>query len=202
MLKDQNLSKISLFVRCFVIRDAQSGMDGWMDELLEILRPFQQYFSHIRTMSGWLWKAVCKGTLLTIRKISPQVGLEPGTARSVDQCLTYWANRALTLKKNVLLQLLQHANEIKMTSYWCGCDVDQATSHTWNNVRRKRENWNMIYMYWQKTQTVIAVASDFRLIQIRILCIGYQSPKPLRQKNMHSGCKTHLYIVLKESKIF
>ena len=31
----------------FVILD-----DGWMDGCLAILRPFQQYFSHIRTMRG------------------------------------------------------------------------------------------------------------------------------------------------------
>ena len=31
---------------------------GWMDEL-GVLRPFQQYFSHIGTMEGWTWKALC-----------------------------------------------------------------------------------------------------------------------------------------------
>ena len=28
-------------------------MDGWMDGSHAILRPFQPYFSHIRTMEGW-----------------------------------------------------------------------------------------------------------------------------------------------------
>ena len=27
-------------------------MDGWMDGGIAILHPFQQYFSHIRTMRG------------------------------------------------------------------------------------------------------------------------------------------------------
>ena len=29
------------------------NMDGWIDGRLAILCPFQQYFSHIRTMGGW-----------------------------------------------------------------------------------------------------------------------------------------------------
>ena len=59
-------------------------MDGW----LAILRPFQQDFSHVRTMGGWQWKAVCSGTPLTFEKISIGAGLELGTARSVGQRLT------------------------------------------------------------------------------------------------------------------
>ena len=39
-------------------------------------------------------KAVCNGTPFMIEKISPQVGLEPVTARSVGQLLTYWATWA------------------------------------------------------------------------------------------------------------
>ena len=29
-----------------------SNLDSWMDERLVVLRPFQQYFSHIKAMSG------------------------------------------------------------------------------------------------------------------------------------------------------
>ena len=34
-------------------------MDVWMDGLVAIFRAFQHYFSHIRTMEGWAWKALC-----------------------------------------------------------------------------------------------------------------------------------------------
>ena len=42
---------------------------GWMDGWLAILRPFQQYFSHISTVGGWKWKTVCNGTPFTNEKI-------------------------------------------------------------------------------------------------------------------------------------
>ena len=54
--------------------------DGW----LAILHPFQQYFIHIRTMGGDNIEMLC-----AMEKISPQVGLEPGTASSAGQCLTH-----------------------------------------------------------------------------------------------------------------
>ena len=54
-----------------------------------ILRPFQQYFSHIETMGGCYWKAVCSGTPFRVQKIWPRAGLELGTARSVGQSLTH-----------------------------------------------------------------------------------------------------------------
>ena len=50
----------------------RNEMDGW----LAILRPFQQCFTHIRMMGGWLWKAVCNGTLSMVEKISPWAGIE------------------------------------------------------------------------------------------------------------------------------
>ena len=37
------------------------------------------YLSHIRTMGGWQWKAVCTGTPFTVEKISPPAGFEPGS---------------------------------------------------------------------------------------------------------------------------
>ena len=42
------------------------GVHRW----LGILHPFQQYFSNIRMIGGWLWKAVCNGTQFTVDKIS------------------------------------------------------------------------------------------------------------------------------------
>ena len=35
--------------------DSENLMDGWVRGL----RPSQQYFSHIGTMEGWTWKALC-----------------------------------------------------------------------------------------------------------------------------------------------
>ena len=65
----------------------------WMDGA--ILRPFQQYFSHIRTMGGWWWKAMCNGNpVYGWEKFSPRAELEPRTASSVGQRLTYWATGA------------------------------------------------------------------------------------------------------------
>ena len=66
----------------------------WVDGWLAILHPFQQYFSYIRTMGGWYWKAVCNGTPFVVEKISPRAGLELVTARSVGQHLTHWATGA------------------------------------------------------------------------------------------------------------
>ena len=50
----------------------------WMDGWLAILRPFQQYFSHIRQMRGWSWKVVCNGIPFMIEKISPRAGIKLG----------------------------------------------------------------------------------------------------------------------------
>ena len=65
-------------------------MEWW----LAILRPFQQYFSHIRTIDGCKWKAVCNWTPFTVEKFSPRAGPELGSAKSVGQRLTYWATGA------------------------------------------------------------------------------------------------------------
>ena len=72
-------------------------IDGWMDGWLATLLPFQQYFSHIRTMGGWKWKDVCIGTPYTVEKISPRARIDPGTARSVGQRLTHWVTGAPTM---------------------------------------------------------------------------------------------------------
>ena len=48
--------------------------DGW----LAILRPFQQCFSHIRTMGGWYAKAMSNGAPFTVKKISPRAGIALG----------------------------------------------------------------------------------------------------------------------------
>ena len=42
-----------------VFVNGMSLATGWMDGWIGVLRPFQQYFSHIRTMEGWTWKALC-----------------------------------------------------------------------------------------------------------------------------------------------
>ena len=49
--------------------------NGCMDEMMNdfrfyVLRPFQQYFSHIRTMGGRQWKTVSNGTPFIIEKSS------------------------------------------------------------------------------------------------------------------------------------
>ena len=40
---------------------------SWMDEL-GVLHPFQQYFSHIGTMVGWIWKALCNEAPIRLGK--------------------------------------------------------------------------------------------------------------------------------------
>ena len=76
-------------------------MDGWMMDNA-ILRPFQQYFSFIRTEqnSSILFNSIsvisgrCMGDnerlhamepRVRLERFSPQAGLEPWTARSVGQ---------------------------------------------------------------------------------------------------------------------
>ena len=49
------------------------GKDGWMDGWHLILRPFQEYFCH--QDDGC---TVCSGTLFTVEKTSPRVGIELG----------------------------------------------------------------------------------------------------------------------------
>ena len=58
------------------------GMNGWMVDL-----QFYILFNSISVVSGQ-W-AVCNGTSFMVEKISPQAGLELGTARSVGQHLTH-----------------------------------------------------------------------------------------------------------------
>ena len=57
---------------------------GWLDDL-----QFYFLFNSISVITGQ-WTddngAVCNETLFMVGKILPQVGLEPGTARSVGQC--------------------------------------------------------------------------------------------------------------------
>ena len=60
-------------------------MVSWIDGWLAILRPFQQYFSHIRTMLN-------DNERLCARE--PQAGLDPGTARPVGRRLTHRATGA------------------------------------------------------------------------------------------------------------
>ena len=46
----------------------------------KVLRPFQQYFSHIGTMEKWTWKALCSEAPFRFGKnISPLAGFEPAT---------------------------------------------------------------------------------------------------------------------------
>ena len=59
------MEQICLIRHCGPRSNFSQRMDGW----LAILRPFEQYFSHIRMIGGWLWKAECSGTRFTIEKI-------------------------------------------------------------------------------------------------------------------------------------
>ena len=43
---------------CICTLEKMRSQIWWMDEF-GILRPFQQYFSHIGTMEGRTWKALC-----------------------------------------------------------------------------------------------------------------------------------------------
>ena len=55
------LSKQVLFKQCFVSalwKKCVAKSDRWQNEF-GVLRPFQQYFSHIGTMEGRTWKALC-----------------------------------------------------------------------------------------------------------------------------------------------
>ena len=58
---------------------ADVKMDGW----LTILRPFSQYFSHMKTMGEWQWTTMCRNrSPFMVKKIStPELGI----ARSADQ---------------------------------------------------------------------------------------------------------------------
>ena len=62
--------------------------NGWMDDLT-ILRPFQQYFSYIRTMGRYSERLCAMEPRLRLKRSSPQAGLELTTARSVGQ-YSYW----------------------------------------------------------------------------------------------------------------
>ena len=70
-----------------------------MDDILHVLRPFQQYFSHII-----LWKGdnerLCAP--FTIKKIS-LTGIEFGTTRSAGHHIIHWATGAPGLEGNILL---------------------------------------------------------------------------------------------------
>ena len=68
-----------------------SSDDCWIDDV--ILRPFQLYFSHIRTMGGILKSCVQWNPVNDYKKFPP-AGLEPGTARSVGHRLAYRATGA------------------------------------------------------------------------------------------------------------
>ena len=48
---------------------------------------FSTVFQSYQDNGQMIMKAVCNGTPFMIEKISPQVGLEPGTARSVRPAL-------------------------------------------------------------------------------------------------------------------
>ena len=57
-------------------------IDGWMAcDFTSFSTVFQSYQDN----GYMIMKAVCNVTLFTVEKISPRVGLEPGTARSVGQ---------------------------------------------------------------------------------------------------------------------
>ena len=88
-------------VYSFAFVPIRRGIMIWMDEWLAILRPFQQYFSHIRTMGRWLWTAMCNWSPFTVEKISPRAGIELGTARSVGQRLIHLATGAPSIMVDI-----------------------------------------------------------------------------------------------------
>ena len=59
----------------------------WKDGFLQFYVLINSISVIFRTMGGCFRKAVCNRTPFTSEKISPRAGLEPGTARSVDQRL-------------------------------------------------------------------------------------------------------------------
>ena len=56
----------------------------WMDEF-GVLRPFQQYFSHIGTMEGRTWKALCNEVLSVFGKNLSSSGI-----RTRDPVIRSW----------------------------------------------------------------------------------------------------------------
>ena len=62
-------------------------MDGWMTcYFTSFSTVFQSYQDDVRIII----KGLCNGVPFTVGKVSPRAGLEPPTARSVGQRLTYW----------------------------------------------------------------------------------------------------------------
>ena len=96
----------------FISEPIKHCRNGWMAGWLAILRPFQQYFSHIRTMGRWLWKATWNGTPFTIEKISVVVG-----ARTRDREISRPALNILR-KKYMWLVKLTNSCMVTLSSKW------------------------------------------------------------------------------------
>ena len=63
-------------------------MDGWIND--SILRPFQQYFSHISTMVGYNERLCAMEPRLSLERFSPLAELEVETANiEINFELTY-----------------------------------------------------------------------------------------------------------------
>ena len=57
------------------------SMEGWVT----VLHPFQQYFSHIRMMEGWTWRALCNETPFRFAK-----NLASSKIRTWDTVIHSW----------------------------------------------------------------------------------------------------------------
>ena len=97
LLKGSKIARhLSVIVRKPISIHMQT--DGWIDGWLAILRPFQKYFCHIKTIGGWWCKAVCNGTPFKAEKNLPRMGIELCKQKSEwkymhtrkDDCFLWW----------------------------------------------------------------------------------------------------------------
>ena len=73
---------------CLISLVNKEGKIGkWMDSA--ILRPFQQYFSHIRTMVGDNERLCAVEPHSGLKRFPPQAGPELGTTESAGKRLTH-----------------------------------------------------------------------------------------------------------------
>ena len=62
-------------------------MYGWMDDA--ILRPFHQYFSHVKKWEGGIERLYAMESRLILKRFPPPERIELGTTRSASKRLTH-----------------------------------------------------------------------------------------------------------------
>ena len=71
------------------LTDGIAAIQRWMDDLRLILRPFQQYFSHIGRREDDYDRLRATKPRLCLKRFLPPARIKPGTVRSTGQHLTY-----------------------------------------------------------------------------------------------------------------